>query len=370
MLKTLDKYILRAFFTNYLIAIGVMIGLYVVLDLFVNLDEFTEVESDTILQTLTKIIDFYGYNLFLYFAQLAGVIILVAACFTLGRFHRTNELTAVLASGTSLYRVATPLLLAALGMNALWFIDQELIIPRIAQKLARKHADIEGRFSFEIWFQPDRDNSLVSASMFSPRTQEMRSMIVIKRDDQSRMTEVIRADRAHWDPEHADEGLWHLDNGYSMRFGSQVEAQSMDELGREPVNAYTSDLTPEELGLLQATQWTSFVSLPQLDQLQQRYAETGSTEFIKVKHKRLTTVLMNMILLCLGVPFFLNRERPSVLVAGGQCLLLCGACYVATFICQSGLDLPSLAAYPALPAWIPVLVFGPLAVVVLDGIKT
>ena len=45
MIKTFDRYILRAFFTNYVIALGVMIGLYVILDLFVNLDEFTNVRA-------------------------------------------------------------------------------------------------------------------------------------------------------------------------------------------------------------------------------------------------------------------------------------------------------------------------------------
>jgi lipopolysaccharide export LptBFGC system permease protein LptF len=202
--------------------------------------------------------------------------------------------------------------------------------------------------------------------MFSPRTEEMRGVIIMKRDDQDRMTEVIRADRARWD---AEKGLWHLENGYSMKFGLDINPEAMDELGRDPVDEYASDLTPKELALLQATMWTSFLSLPQLDKLQKRFADRDTGEFIKIKHKRLTTVLMNMIMLCLGMPFFLNRERPSVLVAGGQCLLVCGACYVATFICQ-GIDLSSLGASPALPAWIPVLAFGPIAVLLLDGIKT
>lgn len=365
MINTLDRYILRGFFTNFVIALSVMIGLYVVLDLFVNLDEFTEVKSQTTVETVRKIIDFYGYNLFLYFAQLTGVIILMAACFTLGRFYRTNELTAVMASGSSLYRVAAPMVLAALAMNALWFIDQEVVIPGIAGKLSRKHADIEGRLSYAVWFQPDRDNTLLSAAMFSPRTREMRGVIIMRRDAKDRMSEVIRADRARWDEERQ---FWHLENGHRMRLGVDVPvAGAIEDLGRETVTEYRSDLTPKELGLLQATMWTSFLSLPELTKLQQRFSGAGANEFIKVKHKRLTTVLMNMIMLCLGIPFFLNRERPSVLVAGGKCLLICGACYAFTFVFQS-IALPSLG--PALPTWLPVLIFGPVAVLMLDSIKT
>ncbi len=367
MIKTLDRYILRGFITNYLICLGVLIGLYVVLDLFVNLDEFTEIESQDAWQTMAKIINYYGHNFFLYFAQLAGVIILLAACFTLGRFYRTNELTAVLASGTSLYRVAAPVLVAAVLMNGLYFLDQEFVIPRIADKLSRKHSDIDGKFSFAVWFQPDHDNALLSAAMFSPRSKEMRGMVVMQRDEEGRMTGIIKADRARWDEERRS---WRLENGYRMTPGADIVTGATDNLGNDAVFEYVSDMTPKELSLLQATLWTSFLSLPQLEKLQDRYAGAGAGEFIKVKHKRMTSIFMNMILLCLGIPFFLNRERPSVLVAGGKCLLACGACYAATFVCQS-VDLTTLGLdNPALPAWLPVLIFGPLAVVMIDGIKT
>jgi len=365
MLKTIDRYILKAFLVNYLIALAVMVGLYVVLDLFLNLDEFTGIQSDTRVQTVFKIVDFYSYNLLLYFAQLAGAILIIAACFTFGRFLRTNELTALLASGTSMYRVATPVLLAALALNGLWLIDQEYLIPRFAHKLARKHSDIEGRNSFAVWFQPDQGNALVSAMMFHPRAREIRGLIVIRRDARGRLTEVIRADQARWDPERQ---VWHLVNGSEMKLavGSPQEAEA--ELGSYPVHEYASDLTPKELQLQQATQWTSFLSLAELDRLRERFAQTGGGEFVKVKHQRLTTIFMNMILLCLGIPFFLNRERPSVLVVGGRCLAVCASAYVFAFLCQN----VTLTGFvnPALPAWLPIIVFSPIAVILMDGIKT
>lgn len=365
MIKTLDRYILGAFFWNYVIAIGVMIGMYVLLDLFINLDEFTGASTSTA-RTIANIIDFYGHNLFLYFAQLAGVITLVAACFTLARLHRANELIAILASGTSLYRVAAPILLAGLAVNAVWFIDQEIIIPDMAPKLARKHGDIEGRNTFGLWFlpEPGQHNAILSAAMFSPRMKEMRGLVVMRRDENYRLTEIIRADQARWDEERQ---VWHLENGYSLKMGERDSTEAPQGLGREPVVEYASDLTPKEMGLQQASQWTNFLSLPEIEKLQTLFAETGAADFIKVKHTRMTTIIINMILLCLGIPFFLNRERPSVVVVGGQCLLICGICYVFNFFCQS-IDMSMVN--PALPAWAPVLVFGPIAVVLLDGIKT
>jgi lipopolysaccharide export system permease protein len=136
-----------------------------------------------------------------------------------------------------------------------------------------------------------------------------------------------------------------------------------------PIREYASALTPKELALQQATLWINFLSLAEVEKLQARFAEAGSGEFIKIKHRRLTTVVINMILLCLGMPFFLNRERVSVIIAGGQCLAMCGSCYVLSFLCHN-VDMSGLGLNPALPAWLPVLVFGPLAVYLLDTIKT
>ncbi|MCG8408753.1 MAG: LptF/LptG family permease [Phycisphaerales bacterium] len=366
MIKTFDRYILRAFFTNYMIALGVLIGLYVILDLFVNLDEFTNIQAASTLQTVFMITDFYGHNMFLYFAQLAGVITLVAGCFTLGRLHRTNELTAILATGTSLYRVAAPVLLAGLAMNTLWLIDQELVIPNIAGKLARKHGDIEGRQTFAIWFLPDpkQNNALVSATMFNPGAEEMRGVIIIQRDENDQMTGMIQADQAKWDEER---GHWHLKNGYRRQLEATTAETGADDL--ESVAVYASSLTPKQLALQQSAQWTMFLSLPEINELLAYFKDRGTGEFIKVKHTRITTVIMNMALLCIGIPFFLNRERPSVVIQGGKCLLACGICYVTTFFCNT-VDLSVLGLSPALPPWLPILIFTPFAVLLLDGIKT
>ncbi len=368
-MKTLDRYILRAFFTNYIIALGVLIGLYVILDLFVNLDEFTKLKTQTTLQTAARILDFYGHNLFLYFAQLAGVITLVAACFTLGRLHRTNELTAILASGTSLYRVAAPILLAGLSMNALWFVDQEMVIPNIAEKLARKHGDTEGKNTFALWFlaDPDNENGLVSALAFNPLAKEMRNVVIIQRDEHDRMIGAIRADMAHW---YEEDRVWKLKNGYQISLGgTSDDPTGADALGQTPVYEYRSLLTPKELAVQQSSQWTSFLSLPQIDRLQKFFAETGSTEFIRVKHSRLTTVIMNMVLLGLGIPFLLNRERPSIFVTGLKCMVMTSVCYVMTFMCNS-VDITGIGLSPALAPWLPVLIFATIAVLTLDGIKT
>jgi len=65
----------------------------------------------------------------------------------------------------------------------------------------------------------------------------------------------------------------------------------------------------------------------------------------------------------------LNRERPTVIAAGGRCLLVCGACFVFAFFCQNA-DVTRLSTHPALPAWLPLLLFTPFVILLVDSIKT
>ena len=96
MFSIIDRYVLKALLANYLIGLGVMMSLYVTLDMFVNMDEFTE-QGYPIPTVIRNIISYYWPSLFLYFAQLSGIITLFAAMATIARMRKLNEITAVLA---------------------------------------------------------------------------------------------------------------------------------------------------------------------------------------------------------------------------------------------------------------------------------
>jgi lipopolysaccharide export system permease protein len=362
-MKLMDRYIIRAFVVNYLISIAVLMSLFVVVDLLVNLDEFAKTDA-SLGQRLMDIASYYGYNLFLYFAWLAGAITLVASAFTLGRMVRDNELTALLAAGTSLYRVAAPVVVVGVLMNALWIVDQELIIPRIAHKLARSHDDVEGLRTFGVWFVPDRDGALLSAGRFYPKSRQMRRVIIIQRDEQGLAQRFIMADSASWDPQQQ---AWALGRGVVIdRVAGEAAAfEAPGQVRRQSTELYRSDLRPEDIMLRQAAQWTDFLSLDQIRQLEQ--SGVSNPRISQVKHSRVTQPLINMILLLIGVPFFLTREPRPVLTSGAMCVGVGGLFFVFSFVSQ---NLVYAASYPALPAWLPVIVFGPVAAVLLDSVKT
>ncbi|NLX12241.1 MAG: YjgP/YjgQ family permease [Phycisphaerales bacterium] len=373
MIRIIDRYLLRAFFANYLLALFVLISLYVVLDLFVNLDEFTE-GSKPILQVITNIGSYYFFQVPLYFSQLSGVITLFAACGTLARLHRNNEVIAVLASGTSVFRLATPLIVAGLAVNGLLVLDQEFLLPSIAPKLARSRDDVEGARVYEIWCVRDGENRLFNARQFSPKEQGVRGLIVLETSEdprqKGRLRDVIIADRAQW---NADRLGWDL-QGHSLRM--RTDSGGLSEPGKdvalepEAIRFYPGALSPDDLLLRRQRQWINNLSLTQLDQLQAS-GEVPVTKVIQVKHGRYTLPIANMIFLLMGMPFFLNRAPERILNQAAKALVTCAVAFVITFIGQQMVGAAETSTLlAALPAWLPIFVFGPIAVVLLDGVKT
>src|SRR4051812_14572159 len=150
-MRILDRYIVKSFLVNYLLALGVMVGMYTLLDLIVNFDNFAKgaavatapgagAPSAGAMEILGDIVDYYSYQMLVIFQQVSGAIPLLAAGFTMVRMTRHHELTAMLASGVSLYRVAAPIILVSIGISALHVVNQEFVIsqPFVIEKLLRR----------------------------------------------------------------------------------------------------------------------------------------------------------------------------------------------------------------------------------------
>jgi lipopolysaccharide export LptBFGC system permease protein LptF len=364
----LDRYIFRSLIVNYVIALGVMLSLYVVLDMFVNMDEFTENRYPA----TTVIINMIGYyvpNLALYFAQLGGGITLFACAAVLARMRKFNEVTAVLASGVSLYRLARPVVIFGVLATGLLAFDTEVIVPSVAHKLARKHEEADSRLAYEVLFLKDRDGALLSAGRFEPETGDLRSLLVMVRDESGAAAQIIEADGATWEPpsEVRPVGQWRLERGRSTTRVTQ-QAGALGPRGSQVVRfpeVYPSDLGPKEIEVRQAEGWIRFLSLSQLRELGAG-ATADQATIMRTRHSRVVTLIMSLLFLLLGLPFFLDRSPANIVRDATKCMIVCGLCYVVTFIAQS-IRLDSASAFIA---WIPILIFGPLAMVLFDRVRT
>jgi lipopolysaccharide export system permease protein len=376
-MKILDRYILVSFLKNYIISFLVLIGLYVVLDMVMNFDELVRIQPSgaeglqSILSVIWGVSGWYFFQIFPIYAMLSGVIIVVAAAFTLLRLSRFNELVAILAAGVPLLRVAMPILLAGLVLNGLVIVDNELIIPHIIPQLLRDR-DEAGQVvnkSFPIWSMLDGQGRLLTAAMYhsGPGEPFMEDFTLITTNTEFQPISVVTADKATWNP---GEHHWDLSGNVTRATGLLPNQQLARSLG---VSEYKSNITPLEISLYRSRDFVRFLSTEQINSLLNQKQSYGLSELLKIKHGRFTQPLMNFILLLLAVPTVLTREVGHLKSSAFKCVILTGIAMGSVFLLQQ-LTVPADSSWslhaPALLAWLPVFIFGPLAIYLMDRIKT
>jgi lipopolysaccharide export system permease protein len=392
-MRIIDRYVIISFLRNYVISFLVLVGMYVVMDMVFNFNHMVDVQSGTggeaqgIFGALYDIFDFYFYQCFLIFVQLSGIIPVVAAAFTLMRFSRFNELTAMLAAGVPLLRIAAPIILVSVVLNGLLLIDQEMILPLMIPKIMRDHDEVHKgpRGYYAIEAMQDAGGGLVYAARYFPTPGDkqpyMLDLDVIERQSARRtisgetrevMIPVahLQAQEAHWNP---DTQQWDLLNGV------RTSGLNTSHLVNEKVATFKSNITPEEIALYRSGNFVDLLPTSRIDQLLTRPNMYGKMALLRVKHWRFTQPLMNVTLLLLAIPCVMTREPGKLKTAATKTLFLMGLAMGSVFIFQKiAGDIPQGIANTAsgpstwamVMAWGPIFIFGPLSVFLLDRIKT
>ena len=280
-MKILDRYVISTFLKNYLIAFFVLIGMYVTLDMVFNFDELVQVQEranvssgvDSAIIVIKAAADYYFYQLFSIFVQLSGMIPVAAAAFTLIRFSRFNELSAMLSSGVPLLRVASPIIIVALVLNGLLLLDQELLIPSIIPKLVRSRQEAGQETTtkdYQIPAMQDERNAVLNVARYrpGPGNPVIFEFTLVERDRELQPTSMITAKRGEWDPNGKS---WTLTegqriDGLSYNKGRTI-VRTAGEIPKPPkVTTYKSNITPEEINLYRSGNYVELLSTRRIDE--------------------------------------------------------------------------------------------------------
>ncbi|MEM9348119.1 MAG: LptF/LptG family permease [Planctomycetota bacterium] len=370
-MKTLDRYIIKLFVQNYIILCVVLSGLYVLVDLIVDLDEFLKAGREhadrmggVFLGTVWVMADYYGPVLLLIFSAMSGLLVVAAMGFTISQLQRSREITAILASGVSLYRVAVPVLIVGFTINLLVLPVQELAIPPLAEKLVRSKSQVGQPTMTDkpVNYARDQSGALISAASFSAETKGMTDVRIIERDETGRQTRLIRADLATWSD---SEEAWLFESGQA--FATATSDTLPTQLGGKPVAMYQTELSPE---VLIARQEALFIRLQAMTDLQKMRTNTSLTpkqrgRITQVMWGRFTTLVMGVLILLMGLPFFLTRVPGNMLANSAK------AAGIAIGAWSAGLVLMQVGGInPVTAALLPVVIFVPISFYMVSTIKT
>ncbi len=373
----LYRYLLRQFVQIFLICFWSMNGLYIVIDAFTNLEEFITFgeKHGGIFIVMAK---YYAYRSLSFFDATSGIVALIAALFTLALFQRFNELTALLAAGIPKRRIIQPIVYAALVISLLGAASRELVIPRLRDQLALDSHDLGGERAKEL--HPKRDDLtdilLRGKQTMAKSWQIIQPSFMLPPTFDVQFTELDAASAFYLPADSVHP------SGYLLR--GMVEPKdlakrpSLAEAGKPIVwtpHDYrwlkddecfvASDITFEQL--VGSDDWLRYASLFELVAgLRNRSLALGADVAVAI-HTRPLQPLLDMTLLFLGLPLMLRRGNRNIFVAIGMCvglvvaflMLVMGASYLGSCYLLS----------PSLAAWLPLMVFVPLAIAMSDPLR-
>ena len=108
-MKILDKYLIRQFLQIVLFGLIAFTFIFIVIDAMENLDDFIDQDMSTF-----QIINYYIVFAPEIIKLMTPVAVLFAALFTTGKASSLSELTAMRASGMSIFRFMLPFIITAL----------------------------------------------------------------------------------------------------------------------------------------------------------------------------------------------------------------------------------------------------------------
>ncbi len=356
MVRKIDKYIVKAFVPSFIVCMFAICGIYIVVDAIQKIDDFIEMG----IKAFTMAAHYYGLMLPVFISQLFPAITLISVSLVLVRFVKNNEILAMQVAGINLYRIMLPIFIVSVFLSFLAVINQELLIPKLAEGLEKvEQTTFEDKEQNNILVEDEVNHMLFRVWLLNMADGGLKSAYIIGKHENGKKKFTISAERGKW----TDDNKWLLFN---------VVKHNYDESGNWVAPALQMDnyllettLSPAELSRIDIN--ASLKSFKELKAL--RIKEPENDRYSVMYHTRMAYPLTNFILLFLGIPVVLGFERMSknIFLRVGLSVLICCAFFVLSYICASLGNMGILQ--PVLAAWLPVVVFGCLGLILFDGMR-
>ena len=346
----LDDYVLRSFFVNFALVLSAFIMLLLVFTLFELLQDILRNQISPV------VVAEYLWNVtpyFLYTTTHYGI--LLAVLITLGWMQRSNEITAMKATGISIYRIIVPLLIVAMLIaGGLFFFDQ-IYLPRANKRQDALRNRIKGKPP-QTYLNPDRkwifgkNSTIYYYQVFDPERAQFGSLSVFQFDPATfQLTSRIYAERAHWDDSLQ---RWVCTQGWERNFrGSAIEKYRTFD-----VSTFAAISEPPSYFQKEVRQ-SSEMSYEQL----RRYIhdlEQSGFDVVRLRvqlQKKLAFPVIALVMAVLAVPFSLSGGKKGAVAGVATAIGIAVVYSVTSDMFEAMGNISQLP--PALAAWSPDLIF-------------
>ncbi len=357
----LDDYVLRSFVRYLALILSSLMLLFLVFTYFELLSDIVRKKISFLTQA-EYLLNYIPSVLY----QITPLSVLLAVLVMFGLMQKTNEITAMKATGVSIYRAVVPILVIATAMAGGLFVLDQWYLPYANKRVETLKNMIKSKPA-QTYLRPDRkwifgdskkradgteeNRKIYYYEFYDPDRNQFASISAFELDPRSfQITKRIYALRAHW-----AEGLKKLsfENGWQRSFnGDTVSDFHPFEVGtfaelNEPPNYFkkevlqSSEMNYEELRMyIYDLQQSGFDVVRLRVQLQ----------------KKIAFPLITLVMAVLAVPFALSGGRRGALSGVVVALLIAVSYFIVAGLFEAMGNVSQLP--PLIAAWSPDLIFG------------
>lgn len=359
----IDRYVLATFLRVLAVAAGSCLALYIVADLTENAEDILKNDIAT-----SVVLDYYKYKSFEIIYQISPIIVLVTTLVTFGLLSRTNEVTALKSLGISLYRLAMPVVLAALLIAALCGLLQMEVLAASNERVVELKSAIRGRVSAvrlqradQRWLYSKQGGYLYNYSHFDEPRQELQRLQVFQFDNQYRLIHRLYAEKATY----LGDGEWRLTSGWARKFQG---TQDVFTPITDPVKMALPETPDFFKGSLRLPEEMHFTELREYIRDLRAFGGEDTAALEVELHNKIAYPVLALVMALVALPFAFRLGRQGALYGIGLSLVL----GITLLIFLSFFEAMGKAAIlpPAVAMWSPGVIFGIFALYMFLGVRT
>lgn len=356
MIKIIDRYIIKKFFTILFFNILAFIVIFVVIDLIENLDKFLSFDA-----TLKDVFLYYMFYIPFIIILTLPVSMLLSSLFSLGSMAQHNEIIAIKTSSVSLYRILLPVLVLSFLISIAIGLAGETFVPETNRmrldiyryNIKKESKQIQSSRS-QIAVQDD-DNRQIYIQYYETSRKRAHKVNIIRVED-TRIIQRLDARFMEWNP---DSSSWRLIDVTARNFSDSTESITR----YDTLNYAGSKIAPDDLLDLEIQ--PEEMNYAELDRFVDKMLALGADarRWLVDLYMKISYPLANFIIVLFGAPLAAKKRRSGPALGFAIALLIS---FIYFLFLRTGQVLGHKGDLePWLAAWIGNIVFGVGAIIIL-----
>ena len=352
---TFIKYISKQFFPLFFGSLFFLSFTITLVDLLMNLWQYL-LEGANVPQIL-KISLYYMPKAISFAAPLA---ILFATAYTLSALYARHELTAIFSAGVPLIKFTMPILIFSLIASVgSFFFDDYIVVPTYKEKIDLQKIALNEMPTFDnskLVILADGGNIVYRCDNYDDTKKTLSNITIFIRTEDKQLDKIVMANDATW---QTDRWIFNNPKTYSNIDGELVFSTGTDFISFEtPDNFKNEVISIEEVTLKEGKEY-----IDKLKRIGLPHAEERAQY-----HKKFAFPFVIFITVFLSIGLSGKSKKNVLLVS----LALCISAAVLFYVFQMVTVLMANFGYlsPLAGAWMPVIVFVALSIVLLRFAKT